>query len=320
MTAKVAAISATPPMPRPASNPLGIWSRHSGPALDLEWLRDGRLHEQVPAWFVDFFVSTRDVGAVRPGQTDNCTMTTVEDNWCLYRLAQLARPSRSLEIGIMRGSSSITIGRAYMDAGIDCTQTAVDIDPAAVDAAARHFETYRLHKKYFPIVSDSRSWVTSSSDRWQFVFLDGDHRYETIALELVETFNRTDPGGFIVLHDTGSVAWGTNEDPGQLFFGPLDEALGDSAEMGWLDATSCGVDMRLRTSLELHSTLPPIAASIAVGWGGMGIIRKRHDNVRLSYENLMKARPATRPLYYEPLPPVSPVRRVARRVASILGI
>lgn len=288
--------------------------------LELDWLSNGALTEEVPRWFTEFFLATREIGAILPGQSDNCTMTTVEDNWCLYRIAQLARPSRSLEIGIMRGSSSITIGKAYLDSGIDCVQTAVDIDPAAAEAAAKHFRTYNLHDKYIPVVADSRVWITSSRERWQFVFLDGDHRYETIALEVAEAYNRTDPGGFVVLHDTGSVVWGTHEDPGQLFFGVLDDALGESAEIAWLDSTSCGIDMKLRTSHGLHSTLPPISSSIAIGWGGLGIIRKRDDNLRLNYNTLMEKRPSARPVYFEPPPPASPARRVARRVASILGI
>ena len=319
MTAKVAAILATP-MPKPSSSSLTIWSRQSGPTLDLEWLRDGRLHEQVPAWFVDFFVSTRDVGAVRPGQTDNCTMTTVEDNWCLYRLAQMARPARSLEIGIMRGSSSITLARAFMDADIDCVQTAVDIDPAAAEAASKHFRTYGLHSKYVPVVADSREWIRNSPDRWQLVFLDGDHHYDTVALEFAEAFNRTDPGGLIILHDTGSALWGTNEDPGLLFFNVLDAELGGAAEMTWLDSTSCTADMKLRTSLGLHATLPPISAAIAVGYGGLGVVRKLDESKRLSATGLLEQRPAHRAQYFEPPRPVSPVRRAARRVASMLGI
>jgi hypothetical protein len=296
------------------------WARESGPSLELDWLHNGALTEEISAWFTEFFLATRDIGAVRPGQTDNCTMTTVEDNWCLYRIAQLARPSRSLEIGIMRGSSSITIGKAYVDADIDCVQTALDIDPAAADAAAKHFRTYGLHSKYFPVVADSRTWIRNSPERWQFVFLDGDHHYETVAIELAEAYNRTDPDGWVVLHDTGSALWGTNEDPGQLFFNVLDDELGQSAEMTWLDSTSCAVDMKLRTSLGLHSTLPVISGGIAVGYGGLGIIRKRDNDTRLSYEKLMTRRPAFRPVYAEPVPPSSPVRRAARRVASLLGI
>lgn len=296
------------------------WARACGPEMDLAWLRNGSIVEEIPAWFVDFFVSTRDVGAVRPGQTDNCTMTTVEDNWCLYRLTQLARPARSIEVGIMRGSSSITIARALIDAGIDCVQTALDIDPHAVEAARAHFHKYALHSRYVPLVADSREWLPAATERWQLAFLDGDHRYETIALEVAEAYNRTDVGGVIVLHDTGSVAWGTQEDPGILFFGALDSELGASAEMTWLDSTSCDVDMKLRTSRGHHSTLPLITAGIAVGYGGLGIIRKLDDETRLSYERLMSMRPETRPVYSEPAPPASPVRRAARRVASILGI
>ncbi len=300
-------------LPRP-------WSRKHGPEIDLPWLREGVVNEEIPQWFLDFFVATRDVGAVRPGQTDNCTMTTVEDNWCLYRLVQLARPAVSLEIGIMRGSSSITIARALMDASLDCVQTAIDIDPSAVEAARKHFHTYSLHSRYTPLVADSREWLPSASERWQFVFLDGDHHYDTVALELAETYNRTDVGGIIVLHDTGSVLWGTNEDPGTLFFGAVDEEVGQSAAMTWLDSTSCSVDMKLRTSLGLHVTLPLITAGIAVGYGGLGVIQKLDDDTRLSYERFMARKPLTRPVYTEPQQPASPARRAARRVASLLGI
>ena len=288
--------------------------------MELDWLRNGDLIEEIPPWFVEFFVTTRDIGAVKPGETDNCTMTTVEDNWCLYRLAQLARPSKSLEIGIMRGSSSITIGKAYVDAGIDCAQTAVDIDPAAASAAVSHFRKYNLHERYSPVVADSREWIRASKDRWQFVFLDGDHHYDTIALEFAEAFNRTDPGGIIVLHDTGSVKWGTNEDPGLLFFDVLDDEIGDSGEMSWLDATSCNGDMRLRTALGHHKTLPPIATAIAVGYGGLGIVRKTSNARMLDAGRLLARRPARKGVFFEPLPPPSLVRRVARRVAKALGV
>ena len=300
--------------------PRQAWTRHAGPNLELGWMHDGLIAEEIPQWFIDFFVSTRDVGAVHPGQTDNCTMTTVEDNWCLYRLVQLARPSRSLEIGIMRGSSSITIGRALKDAEISCDQIAVDIDPAAVDAAARHFRTYGLGTRYQPLVADSREWLRANRDRWQFVFLDGDHHYDTVAREFTEAYNRTDDGGVIVLHDTGSAHWGTHEDPGTLFFGALDGELGDSAEMTWLDSTSCSVDMKLRTSMGFHKTLPVITSGIAVGYGGLGIVRKLDDRRSMSFERLMSMKPAQRPQYLPPAVPPSPIRRVARRAAALLRI
>jgi hypothetical protein len=296
------------------------WSRDAGPVLQLEWLRNGELTEEIPAWFTEFFVNTRDIGAVKPGETDNCTMTTLEDNWCLYRLAQLARPTSSLEIGIMRGSSSITIGKAYGDTPVNCRQTAIDIDPAAARAAASNFTRYGLHSNYSPVVADSREWIRASSDRWQFVFLDGDHHYETVALEFAEAFNRTDPGGIIVLHDTGSVKWRTNEDPGLLFFDVLDAELGDSGAMTWLDSTSCDNDMRLRTSLGHHLTLPIITTGIAVGYGGLGIVRKVDSARTLDASRLISRRPPPRGVYFVPLPQPTLVRRVARRVASALRI
>ncbi len=296
------------------------WTRANGPHLELDWLSNGVIVEDIPQWFIDFFISTRDVGAVNPGQTDNCTMTTVEDNWCLYRLVQLVRPARSLEIGIMRGSSSITIGKALLDADIQCEQIAVDIDPAAVEAAKSHFVRYKLGSRYTPIVADSRDFVRQNQRDWDFVFLDGDHHYDTVAIEFAESFNRARSGALIVLHDTGSPIWGTTEDPGTLFFGALDEELGQSARMAWLDSTSCSVDMKLRTSLGFHTTLPGISAAIAVGYGGLGIIQKLDDARTVSVDRLMSRKPAARPTYVVPPPPQSPLRRAASRAARLLGI
>lgn len=310
----------TDDLPQTAGSEPRAWTRSAGPHASLPWLEDGAITEAIPQWFVDFFLTTRDIGAVKPGQTDSCTMTTVEDNWCLYRLVGMARPSRSLEIGIMRGSSSITIGKAIGDNGLDCVQTAVDIDPQAAAAAAGHFKRLGLHGNYVPVVADSRMWIAGAADRWQLVFLDGDHHYDTVAVEFAHAWNHTDIGGFIALHDTGSAQWGTHEDPGQLFFNVLDAELGQSAEMTWLDSTSCGTDMKLRTSLGHHSTLPTIAGGIAVGYGGIGIVRKLKDDVKLSADRLLALRPRARPVYFEAPPAPSPVRRVARRVAQVLGI
>ena len=247
-------------------------------------------------------------------------MTTVEDNWCLYRLVRDNPPRRSLEVGIMRGSSSITIGKALLDGAIDCEQVAIDIDPLAVEAARHHFVKYHLGGTYRPAVADSREFLRSSNDEWDFVFLDGDHLYDTVAIEFAEAFNRLRPGGLIVLHDTGSFRWGTNEDPGVLFFNALDRELADSARMTWLDSTSCSVDMRLRTSLGLHTTLPLITTGIAIGYGGMGIVQKTDESRRIHTDRLMAYKPPTRPVYVVPPEPQSPLRRAARRVASLLGI
>jgi hypothetical protein len=194
----------------------------------------------------------------------------------------------------------------------------LDIDPKATAAATRHLEKMGLAASYTPLVADSREWLPASTLRFQFAFLDGDHSYDTVALEFAEVWNRTDPGGWIVLHDTGSVAWGTNEDPGVLFFKAIDREIGASGEMSFLDATSCDADMRLRTSMKLHTTLPQIAQAIAVGYGGLGIVRKLDDARTLSARDLASYRPTQRPTFVQTAP-ASFKRRVARRIASLLG-
>ena len=304
-------------LPDIAKDRLLPWRRQSGPLADLPWLKDGRLTETIPLWFVDFFVKTRNIGFVAPESADDCTMTTLEDNWCLYQLVKTARPTRSLEIGIMRGSSSVTIGKAIADLELICTQTAIDVDPKAVEVVSRRFATFDLNPNLNAVIADSRDWLPRQSDNWQFAFLDGDHVFDTVAFEVTEVYNRTELGGWIVLHDTGSVRWGTRKDPGVLFFEAVDRELGDSAELAWLDSTSCDQDMRLRTALDLHVTLPPISEGIAVGYGGLGMIRKLDARRFLSFEQLLKYKPRQPPEYYPPRP--ARAKRILNRHLAVLG-
>lgn len=293
----------------------GSWARSHGPVAALPWLDRGELTEPIPSWFAEFFLASRDVGTVAPAATKSCTMTTLEDNWCLYRLIEEAKPNVTLEIGIMRGSSSITIGRAIDDSSPGCRQIALDIDPLAVDAVQGHFANQALNPRLEAIVADSRTWLPASRDRWQFAFLDGDHSFNTVAFEFAEVFNRCDPGGWIVLHDTGSVRWGVNKDPGHLFFNNLDSYLGDSGAMTWLDSTACGADMKLRTSCGFHDSLVLICQGLAGGYGGMGIVQKLNDEKRLNPHELIGSPPAVR----EPAKAVTARRPLAGRVLRRLA-
>jgi hypothetical protein len=78
--------------------------------------------------------------------------------------------------------------------------------------------------------------------------------------------------------------------------------------------------MKLRTTLGFHPTLPVITSGIAVGYGGLGIVRKRDGRRWTSFERLMAKKPAERPRYLPPQPAVSPIRRAARRAAALLRI
>src|SRR4051794_34268168 len=41
-----------------------MWTRSAGPMARLDWLEGGKLTEQVPDWFIDFFLESRDLGAI----------------------------------------------------------------------------------------------------------------------------------------------------------------------------------------------------------------------------------------------------------------
>lgn len=251
----------------------------------LSWLESGKLQEQVPEWFIDFFVQTRDLAAI-DSNSDMFGMSSLEENWTLYRLVGESAAKCSLEIGVMRGATSLTISRSIDDHELECRQIAIDIDQHAVDVVTEKLQKAAGAHAFSVSREDSRQWLPSQPGGWEFAFLDGDHSYRTIAFELVETFNRMPAGGWIAMHDTGSPVWGWLQDPGTLVFQALDPVLGESAEMTWLDNTDRAQDSQLLYRVGLPPKVVSMANSMFDGWGGLGIVRKIDAAVEISLEDL----------------------------------
>jgi len=286
------------------------WSRSAGPAAKLGWLEGGKLTEQVPDWFIEFFLKTRDVAAV-DYESDLFGMSSLEENWTLYRLLGESAPTASLEIGIMRGATCLTISKAIEDHRLTCHQTAVDVDPHAVEVVSGKLRQAGKAHEFTVLAADSKEWLPRQEGGWQFTFLDGDHAYNTIAFELVETFNRVPVGGWIVLHDTGSALWGWYQDPGLLMFKALDQELGELAELTWLDNTDRAQDTRLLFSLDLAPKVASMSNSMFEGWGGLGIVRKINNSRNLSHAQFAPYSPALT----QPHPSLT--QRIARKMKRI---
>jgi hypothetical protein len=287
------------------------WKREHGRFAQLDWLEGGKLKEQVPDWFVEFFLKTRDVAAT-DYESDSLGMSSVEENWVLYRLIGEAAPTDSLEIGIMRGATSLTISKAIEDHRLACRQTAVDIDPHAVEVVSGKLRQAAQSHKYEVMLADSKAWLPGQKEGWQFAFLDGDHAYDTIAFELVEVFNRMPIGGWIAMHDTGSALWSWYQDPGILMFQVLDRELGDAAELTWWDNTDRAQDMRILFDLGLAPKVASVSNAMFDGWGGLGIVRKVAER-KLSHAQFTPYSPT--------IPPTKPslARRVVRKVRRMVS-
>jgi hypothetical protein len=285
-----------------------LWTRSSGPLARLDWLEGGKLTEQVPDWFIQFFLESRDLGAI-DFDSSSLGMSSLEENWTLYRLVGEAAPTSSLEIGIMRGATCLTISRSIEDRHLNCHQTALDIDPHAVEVTSQKLQAAAKAHTFSVLTSDSREWLPSQAGGWQFAFLDGDHSYRTISFELVETFNKMPVGGWIAMHDTGSGLWGWLQDPGVLMFQALDTVLGDQAELTWLDCTDRAQDTQLLYRLGLAPKVAQMANSMFEGWGGLGIVRKVDSSRKISHEDAARFAPLMPPQL-----PASLARRIARKV------
>ena len=285
------------------------WSRSFGSMAKLPWLEGGMLTEQVPDWFVEFFVNTRNPAAI-DGGSDTFGMSSLEENWTLYRLVGESAATASLEVGVMRGATSLTISKSIEDHRLACHQMALDIDPHAVEIVSEKLRGAAKAHEFTVKEANSKEWLAQQREGgWQFAFLDGDHNYGYISLELVETFNRMPVGGWIVMHDTGSALWGWLQDPGVLMFRALDEELGEMAELTWLDNIDRAQDCQLLFRLGLPPKVASMTNAMFDGWGGLGIVRKVDGSRKLTLEQFAPYAPPV--VQYRP---PSLARRLARKV------
>jgi predicted O-methyltransferase YrrM len=143
-------------------------------------------------------------GGVNPG-----------DRRAIYTLIRALRPKRVLEIGTNVGASTIHIAAAMQrnDPAGECTFVTVDIvdvndAPDAFWKQAGHHRSPRdnvarlgMAERVKFVVADSISYLDVAAERFDFIFLDGDHLASTVYQELPRALNRLSPEGVVLLHD-----------------------------------------------------------------------------------------------------------------------
>jgi predicted O-methyltransferase YrrM len=130
------------------------------------------------------------------------------DRRAISALVAYLEPQRVLEIGTHIGASTVAIASTL--AGTGAQVTSVDVLDVN-DPRSRDWERYGMARSPAElvigltpvefVVSDSVAYLTNTSDKYDFIFLDGDHSAATVYRELPLAVSRLRSGGTVLLHD-----------------------------------------------------------------------------------------------------------------------
>lgn len=138
-------------------------------------------------------------GGVNPG-----------DRRALFHLISALKPKSVLEIGTHVGASTVHIAAAMPH---QSSLTSVDIeDVNGPNAYWKRFGLARSPKQMIDelgrhdlsvdwFVSDSMQFLDNTNRRFDMVFLDGDHEFQTVVREIPGSLRVLNRNGIIVLHD-----------------------------------------------------------------------------------------------------------------------
>ncbi|HEY7662182.1 MAG TPA: class I SAM-dependent methyltransferase [Xanthobacteraceae bacterium] len=162
-------------------------------------------------------------GGVNPG-----------DRRALFYLVRAFRPAKVLEIGTHVGMSTLHICAAlacHTRSQPPCLIT-VDIEDVNDGALAswkkaglakspkQLLEEFTDKVEIAFVVNDSRHFFADNKERFDFIFLDGDHAAETVYDEIISSLDVINEKGLLVLHDyfpDGRPLWSD----GSLVCGPF---------------------------------------------------------------------------------------------------
>jgi len=146
------------------------------------------------------------------GITDKADGINPGDRRALFALVSALRPKAVLEIGTHIGASTVHIAEALRPQG-GASLVTVDISDVN-DPTTRPWRSFGARMSPRELIGKigmaaSVRFVTASSleylrtthERFDFVFLDGDHSAKTVYRELPSALRVLNPGGAILLHD-----------------------------------------------------------------------------------------------------------------------
>jgi predicted O-methyltransferase YrrM len=154
------------------------------------------------------FLPPLDVEAVLPGfgdavvqvpyLPDHDRTSPVADQIALAKLAKVTDAARVLEVGSYRGDTALTLALNTRD-----TTRVV-----AVDTLEEHGRAYRGHPLERKITRHVGALATlPEQEPFDVIFIDADHRYESVCNDTMLALPRLAPRGWIVWHDYYDSGW-----------------------------------------------------------------------------------------------------------------
>lgn len=177
-----------------AANDLPLDAIWSDPAIAQGWDADR-------AFLRTIMTQEHMNGGVNPG-----------DQRALYYLVRALKPQRFLEVGTHIGASTLFIARALRANGSG-TMHSVDIydvnDPVkanweyygASDSPQGSLKKAGLDDLVSFGAQGALPFMARTNEKFDFIFLDGDHKAAAVYQEIAAALNILAPGGVILLHD-----------------------------------------------------------------------------------------------------------------------
>ncbi len=117
----------------------------------------------------------------------------------LYSLVRLARPQIAFEIGTYKGNAAIAIGQGLEDNGAGILHT---IDPFEQDIVHIAIRKSGLQNRIRYHIGYSYDVMSRFAEqKIDFVFIDGDHAYESVRRDFNLIAGRIPQGGMVIFHD-----------------------------------------------------------------------------------------------------------------------
>lgn len=171
-----------------------ISSVFADPSIRQEWEKD---HSHITSSFKDSYT----FGGVNPG-----------DRRALYYLIRYLGPEKVLEVGTHIGASTQYIACALRHVSVTASLTTVDI--LDVNSSDGPWKKYKLDMspRNFAVklgtasridfkISPSLQYLKKCKDKYDFIFLDGNHSAATVYEEVSASLPLLKPNGSILLHD-----------------------------------------------------------------------------------------------------------------------
>jgi predicted O-methyltransferase YrrM len=129
-------------------------------------------------------------------------------NFLTNNLANINTVSNILEIGSYEGRSAIFFLKKFLNSNIYCVDTWSGSDEHDKNEFINIERNFDLNTKYFSKIKKLKKFKMSSNkffetnnDKFDLIYVDGDHRAEQVSLDIKNSWKNLNKGGFLILDD-----------------------------------------------------------------------------------------------------------------------